>query len=295
MNGGLRGAGDQALLDERDDLGRNAAPAGGVASSANDFAKWLQVLLGGGTTANGDRIFSAQAQAQMWKPTMLMPSGVMPPELKLIEPRFSTYGLGWDIVDYRGARIIWHGGAVFGFMTAVVILPEQKVGFSITINSEDGQVVRGLMYELIDHYLGFPKGDWPAKFQAYRNKQVAEGLKTLKAAETKPVAVGPSVPPSAMAGTYVDPWYGNIEVGATKTGLTIDFKSTPRMSGRLEHWQYDTFITRFDDKAIEPAYVTFALDKDGKVEHISMKPVSPIVDFSWDYQDLSFTPVKNHN
>ena len=30
------------------------------------------------------------------------------------------------------------------------------------------------------------------------------------------------------------------------------------MGGTLEHWQYDTFITRFDDKNIEPAYVTFA-------------------------------------
>ena len=64
------------------------------------------------------------------------------------------------------------------------------------------------------------------------------------------------------------------------------------MSGPLAHWQYDTFIARFDDKAIEPAYVTFALDKDGKVERVTLKPVSPIADFSWDYQDLSFTPVK---
>ncbi len=51
-------------------------------------------------------------------------------------------------------------------------------------------------------------------------------------------------------------------------------------------------MTRFDDKALEPAYVTFALDKDGKVERITMKPASPIADFSWDYQDLSFTPVR---
>ena len=38
--------------------------------------------------------------------------------------------------------------------------------------------------------------------------------------------------------------------------------------------------------------VTFALNKDGKVERVTMKPVSPMADFSWDYQDLSFTPVK---
>ena len=76
-----------------------------------------------------------------------------------------------------------------------------------------------------------------------------------------------------------------------KGKLAIDFKSTPRMGGALEHWQYDSFITRFEDKTIEPAYVTFGLDADGKVEHITMKPVSPLADFSYDYQDLLFTPV----
>jgi hypothetical protein len=63
------------------------------------------------------------------------------------------------------------------------------------------------------------------------------------------------------------------------------------MGGTLEHWQYDSFTTKFDDKTIEPAYVNFGLDADGKVERITMKPVSPLADFSYDYQDLLFTPV----
>jgi CubicO group peptidase (beta-lactamase class C family) len=292
MNGGLRGAGDQERLDERDDLGRNAAPAGGIASSANDLARWLQVQLGAGVAPDGKRVFSAASHAQMWNPVMPMPISPMPPALKPLQSRFSSYALGWDVVDYRGVRVIWHGGAVFGFKTAVVILPEQKVGFAITINSEDGAIIRGLMYELMDHYLGFPPGDWPARYQAFSKQQVAEGLAMLKSAQSSPAKVGPSVAPAALAGTYNDPWYGDIEIAATANGLGIDFKSTPRMGGKLEHWQYDTFITRFDDKTLEPAYVTFALDQDGKVARVSMKAASPIADFSWDYQDLNFTPVK---
>ncbi len=69
---------------------------------------------------------------------------------------FNTYALGWDVRDYRGAKIVWHGGAVFGFLTAVVLIPEKHVGFSIEINSEDGEIIIGLMYELLDHYLGLP-------------------------------------------------------------------------------------------------------------------------------------------
>jgi len=74
--------------------------------------------------------------------------------------------------------------------------------------------------------------------------------------------------------------------------LRIDFKSTPRMGGVLEHWQYDTFLTRFDDRTIEPAYVTFSLDANGKVDRITLKAASPLADFSYDYQDLLFTPAQ---
>ena len=41
MDGGLRGVGNQELLNERDELGSTAAPAGGLAVSANDMARWL--------------------------------------------------------------------------------------------------------------------------------------------------------------------------------------------------------------------------------------------------------------
>jgi hypothetical protein len=47
----------------------------------------------------------------------------------------------------------------------------------------------------------------------------------------------------------------------------------------------------FADKSIEPAYVTFSLDADGKVDRITMEAISPIADFSWDYHDLLFTPL----
>jgi CubicO group peptidase (beta-lactamase class C family) len=291
MNGGLRGAGEQQLLDERDELGRNGAPAGGLAVSANDMARWLQIQLDGGKLPGGTgRLFSEAAHVQMWQPMVLQPISELPPALKTTQPMFNTYALGWDVTDYRGAKLIWHGGAVFGFLTAVVLLPDKHVGFCIEINSEDGEIIRGLMYELLDHYLGLPRTDWVARFSAEKQRRVSEALKALKAQTAQPAGVGPSLPLARYAGTYSDPWYGNIEVATAADKLTIDFKSTPRMSGTLEHWQYDTFITRFDDQTIEPAYVTFGLDADGKIDRITMKTVSPIADFSYDYHDLLFTP-----
>ena len=291
MNGGLRGAGDQERLDERDGLGRNAAPAGGMAVSANDMARWLLIQLHNGELPqHSGRLFSEAAHTEMWTPLVVQPIAPQSGPLEPTEPHFSQYALGWDIQDYRGTKIVWHGGAVLGFQTAVVLVPEKHVGFSIEINSEDGEVILGLMHELLDHYLDLPKSDWPAIYRAEKQRKVTAALSELSKQTAQPAAVGPSLPLERYAGTYIDPWYGNIEIGVANGKLTIDFKSTPRMSGPLEHWQYDSFITHFTDKSIEPAHVTFSLDANGKVERIRLKPVSPIADFSYDYQDLLFTP-----
>jgi CubicO group peptidase (beta-lactamase class C family) len=291
MNGGLRGTGDQELLDERDELGRNGAPAGGLAVSANDMARWMRIQLDGGKLPDSDaHLFSQAARDEMWTPLTIIPTRPRSGPLAAATPNFDLYALGWGIRDYRGVKLVSHGGAVFGFQTEVMLIPEKNVGFYITINSEDGEILLGLTYELLDHYLGAPFSDWPAKFVALKKKKIEGGLKALSQTAAKPAPVGPSLPLDGYAGTYTDPWYGNIEVGQKDGKLTIDFKSTPRMEGTLEHWQYDSFKTDFTDKTIEPAYVTFGLDASGKVERVTMKAVSPIADFSWDYHDLLFTP-----
>lgn len=292
MNGGLRGAGDQELLDEHDGLGRNAAPAGGLAVSPNDMAKWLQIQLGQGRLPQGGQLFSTAQASQMWKPVTPMPVASEPAALKATQAQFMNYALGWVVSDYRGTKIVQHSGAVFGFQTIVALIPEKNVGLAIEINSEDGEILRGLMFELLDHYLGQPASDWPAKFAAVKKQRVTAGLAASKEKTAKPAIRGPSLPTSGYVGTYNDPWYGDIAVTSDQRGLRIDFKSTPRMSGRLDHFQYDSFITRFDDRTIEPAYVTFNLDAEGKIERVTMKAASPIADFSYDYHDLLFTPVK---
>ena len=71
---------------------------------------------------------------------------------------------------------------------------------------------------------------------------------------------------------------------------------TPGMVADLEHWQHDTFVARWrkafmgDDQPAD-AYVSFALAPDASIERMTLSPVSPAIDFSFDYQDLLFRPV----
>lgn len=291
LSGPLRGLGEQEVLDERDELGRSAAPAGGLALSAEDMAAWLKIQLAHGGLPEGGRLFSEEQAREMWAPVTAMPIQTLPEQLKPAEPTYRSYALGWQVQDYRGHRIISHGGGVFGSITRVVMIPDLNVGFAVMTNSEESGMLLGLTYDLLDHYLDEPDFDWTTKWQEWFEQRLEGGRKFLEQASATPADVGPSLEPQRYAGRYRDAWYGDVVIGQALTGLTIDFTTTPRMTGRLEHWQYDTFKTVFEDPAIEPAFVTFALDADGAVTRVTMKAVSPIADFSWDYHDLDLKPV----
>jgi CubicO group peptidase (beta-lactamase class C family) len=290
--GAIRGLGPQVALDERDELGRNGAPAGGLALSADDMAAWLKIQLAHGALPGGGRLFSEAQALEMWNPVVTMPITQLPPSLAPAMPNYQAYALGWQVQDYRGHRIIAHSGGVFGSITRVVIVPDRNIAFAIMLNSEESGMLLGLYYMLLDHYLGVADRDWTQNWQDWYQARLEGGRAFLAEARAAPAKVGPSLDPARYAGRYRDPWYGDVVVESTPQGLTIDFTSTPRMKGRLSHWQYDSFVSAFDDKAIEPAYVTFALDADGKVTGVKLKAVSPIVDFSWDYQDLDLKPVE---
>lgn len=73
----------------------------------------------------------------------------------------------------------------------------------------------------------------------------------------------------------------------------MSFSKTPDLSGELEHFQHDSFIVRWKERNFNAdAYVTFSLNPDGSIERMKMAPVSSQTDFSYDFADLSFTPVK---
>ena len=292
LTGAVRGLGEQAPLQESPGLGGAGNPAGGLAVSANDMARWLAIQLGHGQIPGSQaRLFSEAQAREMWNPVVVTPIGPAPDYLRASVPMFSAYALGWSIQDYRGSKIVWHSGGVLGSLAVVVLIPDRNVGFYIAANSEEGELVRGIMNELLDHYLGLPRDTWPEKYRTFRQDRLNNAARMLAAPAAQPARVGPSLPLARYAGRYSDPWFGTITIREDNGRLAVDFPHWPGLNATLEHHQYDTFRTRFNDRSMEPAYVTFALDQNGRVDRITMRAVSPTVDFSYDFQDLEFRPV----
>jgi CubicO group peptidase (beta-lactamase class C family) len=290
--GAIHGLGTQTALDENATIAQNAAPAGGLAISANDMSRWLLTQLNHGKIPGSDKsLFSQQQSEVMWTPLVIQPIPHYPAEFAVAQPHYNLYALGWDVSDYRGAQVVGHDGAVLGSQATVALLPDKNVGIFVATNSEDGEIVRGLLYELLDHYLGLPQGQWPEKWHSFKINRLTQAAQQVQAAEAKPAKAGPSLPLDRYVGEYADPWYGTIKVRQAGKGLFVDYPHSTGMEGPLTHYQYDTFKTNPKLDWVEPAYVTFSIDANGRVDRVTMKPVSPTADFSWDYQDLLFTPV----
>ncbi|MET0504533.1 MAG: serine hydrolase [Luteibacter sp.] len=291
ISGPVRGSGKQSVLGNVM-TGDVFAPAGALMSSAEDMGKWLQVQLDHGVMPGGKALFSPGASTALWTPRTLMPIHPGPPSLALADAQFLAYAFGFEVRDYRGHRIVTHLGGVLGGISAVVIVPDRHVAFAVMVNSEDVGTLFAMREHLLDTLLGLPSPDWIAAYAEASRTEEAQARRALAdAATANHPERGPSLPLEGYAGVYRDPWYGTITIGKGAGGLKIAFDRSPGLEGALEHVQYDTFRTRFTTPGYEDAYVTFSLKPDGHIDGIGMQAVSPVADFSWDYQDLRFTPV----
>lgn len=97
------------------DLG--TIPAGNLYATAGDVARFASAMLAGG---NG--VIKAETLAAMWDPQFIdAPTG---------------FGLGFSVGKFREHRTVGHTGAVFGFSSALMILPDAKVAAVVLINED---------------------------------------------------------------------------------------------------------------------------------------------------------------
>ncbi len=114
----------------------DVAPAGSINSSANDMAKWLQFILAGGEYG-GKRLVSKEGFNEWTKTQMkVTPNGSV------------GYGLGWFIQEWKGKKVVQHGGNIDGFNSMVAMLPEEKLGF-VLLTNVSASSLGGEMMEIV--------------------------------------------------------------------------------------------------------------------------------------------------
>jgi CubicO group peptidase (beta-lactamase class C family) len=272
----------------------NAGPAGSINSSAADMAKWVLLQLNRGKLLDREgRLFSEARSQEMWTPQTILPIADPPPPLAALKPDFADYALGWMVRDYRGRKLVAHTGGVTGFVSRVMLVPRENLGVVILTNAEQGGAFDSILYHVLDHYFQLPPTDWIAAFKAAKDLQEKSAVAVEEQQNTaRNAGSNPALPLEKYAGIYEDAWYGTATIRMENGHLVLSFDHTPEMVGELEHWQYDTFQAHWRVRTIEDAFVTFSLKPDGAIDRFTMAPVSPLADFSFDYQDLDFHPVR---
>jgi len=272
----------------------NAGPAGAINSSVAEMAKWIMLQLNHGKfPGREERLFSEAQSHEMWTAQTLTPISTEDSPLAALRPKFSAYALGWGIRDYHGRRLVGHSGGVSGFVTRVLLVPEENLGMVILTNAEEGGAFESIVYHVLDSYFGLQPTEWTTSFKAAEDA-LENGAKQALAESDKGRTSNskPPLPLGSYAGIYNDAWYGPVTIKLESSGLVFSLDHTPKAVADLQPWQFDTFKAHWRDRTIEDAFVTFTLNPDGSIDHFTMAAVSPLADFSFDYQDLWFIPAQ---
>lgn len=298
----LRYRGPMTLLAERiSDIWNwdSAAAAGGVCASPKEWAEWMKTQLAQGLAPSGTRVWSEAQAREMWRPNVIVGSSPGPNAEAPGQAITATYALGWTVQDYRGERLVAHGGGSPGGISATRLFPGRRLGVSIFSNAEESFLLRALRSGLVDIAMDKADFDWIAESRRIESEGTARSLRAAAEIDARQASgAAPSLPLEAYAGTWRDPWYGDILIGHFPSAserepglLRLAFTRSPALNGLLEPYNGETFRTRFPDRREEDAFVTFEIE-NGRPVRATMRAVSPDADFSYDFHDLRLTKVE---
>ncbi len=258
------------------------AATGGIISSVNDMAKWMIFNLNNGIIGK-DTLLTPASRNLLWTPhnNFVVDNTDADNAVHL-----RGYGLGWGINDYRGRLRVGHTGGYSGMVSAVALIPDEKLGVVVLTNGMR-PIFAPLVNYTIDQFLKAPEKDWSAEALANVNARKDTRIEERKKAHV--LNTKPSVDPSNYLGEYNAEIYGKITVRKDGDRLRIDFEHTPDLSATLEHWHYDVWKMNWiksDPLTWFPfATVKFELDNNNQVTGLN---------FDIPNDDFFFEELKAH-
>ena len=99
------------------------APAGSMYTTVLDLGRFMRMLFGGGSL-DGQRIVRRTTLDSMWTP-------------QFANDARTGAGIGFFIDEFEGHRSVGHGGAIYGFATELMALPDEKLGV-VVVATLDG-------------------------------------------------------------------------------------------------------------------------------------------------------------
>ena len=263
-----------------------ANPAGGIMSNITDMLIWAEFLINDAVTKEGKRLLSEEQIHELW--TLQTPIPVA--KNNSYNTHFNGYGLGWFLSDVAGTFEVTHSGGLIGTVTKFTLLPEKKLGIVILTNQQSGAAFSAINNAIKDSYLGYEDRNWVQKYgdrmDAYF-KNVNERKAKIYAEASDFQSKGNLLKKENIMGKYQDAWLGNIEIFEKEGVLNISLEDQPQLVGELTPYNEHTYIVKWSNRSFDAdVFLLFTFDENGKSTGFTVKPISDITDFSFDFVDL---------
>ncbi len=264
--------------------------AGGVLSNAEDLCRWMLVHLNGGKYGNNleKQLFTAKSQREMWK--IHITTGTK--SSSRYNSHFSGYGLGWRLTDLNGNLSVSHTGDLSGMLSKTIMIPDLGLGIVVLTNSYYGGagLFRAVTQTIADSYLGLDAFDWIAYYLKKQQERSGDADSVVEQVwATVDKAGNGHINMDDYTGIYEDPWFGKIKIYRQGEQLWFSSLRSPALTGPMFYYKANAFAIKWEKRELDAdALAIFSLDEEGKAQRITMKGISPDIDFSYDFQDLNF-------
>lgn len=243
------------------------SPAGGVYSSVNNMANWLQTWIAKGVY-NDKRLFSQEYYDGALTPQMA--TGWGKPDEDFSWQQFFEYSYGWMMSSIHGHYVVTHDGGIDGFGTTTAFFPHDDFGFIILANSHSP--IRDVIGNaIISRILDIKEEN----IQDHKMKEVQEWIKNNKKdPDSEETRIGPNRPLDDFIGVFEHKGYGEIKVSVRNDSA---FAQLPYGTFYLKPFKYNVmegFLFKDgkvrDDFLEDATKFNFQTDLNGSISQIDI-------------------------
>jgi hypothetical protein len=164
--------------------------------------------------------------------------------------------MGWVVGSLRGHRLLWHSGGIDGFTTYVVLLPDDDIGVTASVNVHMTQnLPLALTLDVADALLG----ESNEAFWTDRLFTPADATPPPAQREGEPAPAVHTL--DAYAGTFAHPGYGGFR--SVLDGSALAFH-VGEFAVTSTHRHFDTWDINYEPLGAKGT-VTFITDANGLV------------------------------
>jgi CubicO group peptidase (beta-lactamase class C family) len=240
---------------------QGVAPAGGIISNIEEMSRWLIALMNGGKYG-GNQVLPMNVLKATIQPSIGLPNA-MGEALGYWELINEDYGMGREVVSYRGHLLTYHGGDLPGFHSQLSFMPNDRIGVIVfVIGDHAAPLYNVVSYNVYERLLGMDQTPWSQRFLQLRlvNKKAGTEARAKAGADRVP-NTKPSHALADYTGDYENPAYGILKITLPDDQLQFNFHE---FQFPLSHFHYDRFDTP-DDELYGKFSVNFQTNPQGDI------------------------------